>query len=159
MKELVEAAQNSIAVRTHISDEERFHILSLMDFVHYLESQIHELERLIDAKASHFPAYRMLLSFTGCGKPTAATIIAELGDLSRFHKASQIVSFAGLFGYNSDSGDSVNKRGKLSKKGSREPVSYTHLDVYKRQGAYLANNSLLNEKPPVETITASAIIS
>ena len=120
MKELVEAAQNSFAVRTHISDEERFHILSLMDFVHYLESQIHELERLIDAKASHFPAYRMLLSFTGCGKPTAATIIAELGDLSRFHKASQIVSFAGLFGYNSDSGDSVNKRGKLSKKGSRE---------------------------------------
>lgn len=120
MKELIEAAHNSIAVRTHISDEERYHILSLMESVRYLESQIHELECLIDTKASQFPAYRMLLSFTGCGKSTAATIIAELGDLSRFHKASQIVSFAGLFGFNSDLGSSVNKRGKLSKKGSRE---------------------------------------
>ncbi|MEG0574442.1 IS110 family transposase [Anaerorhabdus sp.] len=120
MIELIEAARNSIAVRTLISEEEKFHILSLMDSVHYLETQIHELDHLIDTKALDFPAYRILLSFTGCGKSTAATIIAELGDLSRFHKASQIVSFAGLFGYNSESGNSVNKRGKLSKKGSRE---------------------------------------
>ncbi len=43
----------------------------------------------------------------------------EIGDISRFHKASQIVSLAGLYGDNSKSGSSVNKRGKISKKGSR----------------------------------------
>ena len=84
-----------------------------------LESEIRNLEKIIDSKAEEFPAYHVLLTLTGCGKITAATIVAEIGDISRFHKASQIVSLAGLYGDNSKSGSSVNKRGKISKKGSR----------------------------------------
>lgn len=91
-----------------------------MNSVLNLETQIRELDRLIETKASTFPVYKILLTITGFGKSTAATIIAELGNLTRFHKASQIVSFAGLFGYNSESGSSVDKRGKLYKKSSRE---------------------------------------
>lgn len=120
MNELIEAANHSIAVTASVSEEDRFQINSILDSIDFLENQLHELDRLIENKANTFPAYQILLTFTGCGKHTAATLIAELGDLSRFHKASQIVAFAGLHGNNDESGSSVNKRGKLTKHGSRE---------------------------------------
>lgn len=119
-KELLEASKNSIAVRTSISDEEKFIVMNLFDSINYLDHQIKELDRLIDEKASQFPHYKILLTFTGCGKATAAVIVAELGDITRFHKASQIVKFAGLYNLTDDSGTSVNTRHKQSKKGSRE---------------------------------------
>lgn len=117
--ELIHAARNSIVVRKSISDGELYNIHSLIDSIDSLESEIRNLEKIIDSKAEEFPAYHVLLTLTGCGKITAATIVAEIGDISRFHKASQIVSLAGLYGDNSKSGSSVNKRGKISKKGSR----------------------------------------
>lgn len=120
MNELILAAHNSIAVHTSISPEDYIYILSLLESINFLEKQISDLDKMIEAKAIQFDAYSVLLSFTGCGKTTAAVIIGELGDLSRFHKASQIVSFAGLYGNNSQSGSSIDKRGKISKKGSRE---------------------------------------
>lgn len=114
--ELIHAARNSIVVRKSISDGELYNIHSLIDSIDSLESEIRHLEKIIDSKAEEFPAYHVLLTLTGCGKITAATIVAEIGDISRFHKASQIVSLAGLYGDNSKSGSSVNKRGKISKK-------------------------------------------
>lgn len=119
-KQLVEAAKNSIAVKETISDEDKFIVMSLLDSINHLDQQIKELDKLIDTKASQFPHYKMLLTFTGCGKATAAVIVAELGDISRFHKASQIVKFAGLYNETDTSGSSVNSRHKQSKKGSRE---------------------------------------
>lgn len=118
-KELVRAARNSIVVRKSVPDGELYNIHSLIDSINSLETEIRVLENLIQSKAEEYPAYQVLLTLTGCGKITAATIIAEIGDISRFHKASQIVSLAGLYGNNSKSGSSVNKRGKISKKGSR----------------------------------------
>lgn len=106
-------------VRKSVPDGELYNIHSLIDSINSLETEIRVLENLIQSKAEEYPAYQVLLTLTGCGKITAATIIAEIGDISRFHKASQIVSLAGLYGNNSKSGSSVNKRGKISKKGSR----------------------------------------
>jgi len=57
-------------------------------------------------------------SIYGIGPITAATIIAELGDLRRFKRARQVSAIAGLSPRNVVSGTSVHKKAHLSKKGS-----------------------------------------
>ncbi|TDW07420.1 transposase IS116/IS110/IS902 family protein [Breznakia blatticola] len=120
MNALISASKNSIVTHTILSEEDTFTIQSLLESVIYLEGKLRELDKRIESKLESFPLYKIILSFTGCGKLSAATIIAELGDITRFNKASQIVKFAGIFGDNSESGTSVNRRGRMAKKGSRD---------------------------------------
>ncbi len=49
---------------------------------------------------------------------TAITILAELGDLRRFHQARQLTAFAGLSLKKHTSGKSVHKKTHMSKQGS-----------------------------------------
>lgn len=120
MNALICASKNSIVTHTTLSQEDTFAIQSLLDSVIYLETKVRELDKRIESKSESFPLYNIILTFTGCGKLSAATIIAELGDINRFSKASQIVKFAGLFGDNDLSGSSVNRRGRMTKRGSRD---------------------------------------
>lgn len=47
-------------------------------------------------QASLFPVFPLLRSIPGVGELTAATILAEIGDISRFLTPKQLVAFAGL---------------------------------------------------------------
>ena len=51
-----------------------------------------------------------ITSIPGIGVTLGAVILSEIGDISRFKSADKLAAFAGI-----------------------DPVSYTHLDVYKRQ--------------------------
>ncbi|WRK54629.1 IS110 family transposase [Coprobacillaceae bacterium CR2/5/TPMF4] len=53
---------------------------------------------------------------TGCGPITAATVIAETGDISRFKNADCFVSYSGSSPRNKRSGTSVETMGKISKR-------------------------------------------
>jgi len=54
----------------------------------------------------------------GVGILTAVTVLAELGDLRRFHQARQLTATAGLSPRNRTSGTSVHGKPRLSKKGN-----------------------------------------
>ena len=54
----------------------------------------------------------------GVGFITAATILAELGDLRRFERGRTLTAFSGLSPRNSESGKSVRKQAHMCKKGS-----------------------------------------
>ena len=77
------------------------------------------IERYIRDVASLNPAYKLLLTITGCGPLTAATVIAETGDIKRFKNADCFVSYSGTSPRNKRSGTSVETMGKISKRGSR----------------------------------------
>jgi transposase len=61
---------------------------------------------------------RRLLPIPGIGLLTAATIIAEVGDVGRFPSANHLASWAGLTPTERSSADHV-RRGHISKQGSR----------------------------------------
>ena len=54
----------------------------------------------------------------GVGFLTAATVVAELGDLRRFEKARQLTSYVGLAPFRWESGKSVKGRTRMSKRGN-----------------------------------------
>ena len=61
-----------------------------------LSDQIREVELPIRRQAADQPAARLLTTIPGIAALSALTILAEIGDVSRFPDAQHLVSFAGL---------------------------------------------------------------
>ena len=79
-----------------------------------LTSEIDEIECSIKSIMDEIRS--PILSIPGINYRMGAMIIAEIGDFNRFSSPDKILAYAG-------------------------PVSYTHLDVYKRQSLYRADPS------------------
>ena len=58
-----------------------------------------------------------LHTITGIGKTLAAVIFSEIGG-KKFESVPKLVAFAGLYPKNRQSGESINSKGRLSKRGS-----------------------------------------
>lgn len=76
-----------------------------------------EMKRIIQSDANLRTDYRLLTSIPGVGFVTAATTLAELGDLRRFGGSRQVSATAGVTPSHSDSGQS-NPPAHMSKKGN-----------------------------------------
>ena len=103
----------------HVSDHIRLIIIDIVENIKSIRTQIKALEKEIKLLASTFSQYNLLLSLTGCGPITAATIIAETGNIDRFKNADHFVSYSGSSPRIKRSGTSVEIMGKISKKGSK----------------------------------------
>lgn len=90
--------------------------------VETLSSQIEAIEARIEAHVAEHPdlgrQMDLLVSIPGVGTCTAATILAEIGDITRFDSARQVAAWAGLTPSHHSSGTSVRRRAKLSKVGN-----------------------------------------
>jgi transposase len=83
-----------------------------------LAREIIAADREIVAALRDDDRVRRLLPIPGIGILTAATIIAEVGDATRFPSADRLASWAGLTPTERSSADHV-RRGHISKQGSR----------------------------------------
>lgn len=84
------------------------------------ENKISRFESEITVQCAHSSLLSLieaLQAFKGIGLITAATIVAEVGDLTRFRKASQLMSYAGLVPGEHSSGNTI-KRGSITKAGN-----------------------------------------
>lgn len=110
---------NDTLAPIHVSDTNRDIISNMVDNVINIKSQLKILEKHIKEFASSYPEYQYLISITGCGPITAATVMAETGNIKRFKNADCFVSYAGATPKIDRSGKSVDIVHKISKKGSR----------------------------------------
>lgn len=115
---LFELCQDTL-VPDDISSYGKSIILDLVENIKNIKGRLKSIERYIRDVASLNPAYKLLLTITGCGPVTAATVIAETGNIRRFKNADCFVSYSGTSPRNKRSGTSVETMGKISKKGSR----------------------------------------
>jgi transposase len=77
----------------------------------------------------------LLEEIPGVSKISARIILAELGNINRFQNYRQIVNFVGYDPSSAESGTSVNKRGKLSKRGSPYLRRILHLGAFANMNA------------------------
>lgn len=94
-----------------------FQIKQIIDQISFLEEQLKFLEKEIEYLLNDINP--IITTITGIGSVLGASIIAEIGDISRFEKASQLVAYAGLDVSVKQSGEfnAINSA-KLSKRGS-----------------------------------------
>ncbi len=104
------------------------------------DAQIEKLEAKIEQKTLELPAAQRLLSIPGVGQSTAALIVAEIGEIDRFDRQEELVSYPGLNPMVHQSGD-MDVHGSISKEGSAPLrwalVQCSHVSV--RYDDYLGN--------------------
>lgn len=92
------------------------------EHIAYLQGQIEQTRALIASQIDQNPTLKfqneLLISIPGIAQTTAAVLLAELGDVTRFGSARQVAAFAGLVPRLRQSGSSVRGRSALSKSGS-----------------------------------------
>lgn len=93
-------------------EEVRYYARQLIALTHKREEVIKRMESI----AQRLPEYILYCSFPGIGKQTAAQLMGELGDISRFDNANQLNAFVGIDIRRYQSGtylgqDHINKRG------------------------------------------------
>lgn len=111
---------NETLLTYEISEYAKSAVLDLVANIKTIRERLKKIEKDIKALASQFEEFEMLQSITGCGAVTAATAIAEAGDIERFRDADHFASYAGCAPKKKRSGSSVDSRdNRLTSKGSR----------------------------------------
>jgi transposase len=98
---------------------------TLLDYVHevnHMAERIERLEKAIDAAIEKAPVemravIEALQVLRGVAKITAVSIVAEVGRLSRFRKATQLMGYSGLVSSEFSSGNRI-RRGGITKTGN-----------------------------------------
>lgn len=75
------------------------------------------------------PNYDSIASIPGIGENLAARILAEIGDISRFNNASQLVAFSGVDPQIYQSGQVSGLHLRISKKGNKKLRCLSYLAV------------------------------
>jgi transposase len=100
-----------------LSDVDRTIVETHLSVIDEYDEQIERLEEKIERKVLESPAAQRLLSIPGVGQTTAALVVAEVGEIERFDRQEELVSYAGLDPMVHQSGD-TEVHGSISKEGS-----------------------------------------
>ncbi|WPD18625.1 IS110 family transposase [Thermaerobacter composti] len=97
---------------------ERLAVQVTLEAAQVLEAQVEVLTAEIARQVAEVPKVRLLLTVTGVGLLTAATLWAKLGDPGRFRGPKQVARYAGLDPSVDQSGER-DRRGRISRHGDR----------------------------------------
>jgi transposase len=114
-KEIVAAAK--ISVGRHHGEAYKLQIRYLCADLELLRTRLKELEHDTDNTVQKHDLAKLYVQLDGIGPTTAARIVAELGDVSRFN-AKQLASFVALVPALKHSGKSAPERAGLSNLGN-----------------------------------------
>jgi transposase len=112
-------------IKTKVHFEQPAQEIALSDYVHQVEHLVARIERLdqavLEAARSVPPPMRAVIeslqALRGVAQVTAVTIVAELGEISRFAKARQLMGYSGLVPSEDSSGER-QRRGAITKTGN-----------------------------------------
>ena len=93
-----------------------FQIKQMISQISFLEEQLKEIE--IEISCLLEDICPVITTITGIGSVLGASIVSEIGNISRFERANQLVAYAGLDIRIKQSGDFSATNTKLSKRGS-----------------------------------------
>jgi transposase len=132
-------------------------VSSLRELIALYDREVVTLERQIHQHLKHDAGYKAIQAINGVGRVSAAVLVAEIGDVTRFPTPAHLCSWCGLTPKHRES-DLKTRRGRISKQGSRliratliEGISRyhggAHLDrqyqqIVKRRGKHKARVAL-----------------
>ena len=109
-------------------------VQSLQRLIEDLEDEIDLFARLARGRLVADPGYIAVQQLPGVGPILAAVFVAEVGDVTRFAKPTQLASWAGLTPKHHESDTHVH-RGRITKQGSRL-VRWAAVESVKRIGTH-----------------------
>ena len=131
------AAQNSFGALL-CTDSTSFMLKQFVEQIKFLENQLDELNEMISERLAEFNS--PITSITGIGDVLGASILSEIGDISRFESADKLAAFAGIDPTVSQSGNFLGTKNKMSKRGS----------PYLRHAIWLAATAAILHDPAIK---------
>lgn len=109
-------AQNSVGI-SFGQKSLVFELKLLLEQLKFLKEQLKDLEKEITQILDKTD--QKLTTMPGIGPMIASAILGEIGDIKRFPNVPSLIAYAGLDPTTFESGSSIEKHRKLSKKGSK----------------------------------------
>jgi len=121
-------------------------VLSLRRLIDAFTFEIDVLAKRTTGQLSRDPGYRAVQSIPGVGPILAAVFVAEIGDVTRFTRAEQLCSWAGMTPRHRESDTKVH-RGRITKQGNHL-VRWAAVEAVQRLsgGAIGATRARLTER-------------
>jgi len=116
LSEVYQAAQRSVGIQAGAGTIS-FEVSLLVERIRLLTGHRQKVEDIIVALVEWMPESKYLLSIPGIGHLTVAGILGELGPLTHYHNAKQLIKMAGINPTQSESADKKRSRTPMSKKG------------------------------------------
>jgi transposase len=116
-KEIRSTAAKNVATLPKNSDT-KFLIQTAAKQLQQIAATVESYRAAMIALAKQLPEWDCVIEMYGVRETTGAQIMAEVGDVRRFHSRKAIVSFAGLDPEVNESGKSKPNSAQISKKGS-----------------------------------------
>ena len=110
-----ELAANSFGLK-FCRDSFALQLKLLIEQITFIEAQVSDVEAEINVILDKINS--PITSIPGIGSVTAAVILGEIGDISRFSNASKLAAYAGIDASVSQSGEYQSSNSKRSKRGS-----------------------------------------
>jgi transposase len=107
-------------VQREVHFTERAQEVTLLDYLHEVEhaaARIVRLDQAIDEAAQSVPPLEALQALRGIAKISAITVVAELGNVTRFTGARQLMAYGGIVASEDSSGERI-RRGNITKTGN-----------------------------------------
>jgi transposase len=114
-KEVLEKASNSFGI-TIALDAFALELKLLLAQIEFIEEQIKQIDSNVKELMKNIKTF--ITTIPGIGDVLGASILAEIGDISRFSSPKKLVAYAGLDSSIHASGQFVGSRSKISKRGS-----------------------------------------
>jgi transposase len=102
-----------------LSSTEQFLVHSDLDTLEFAQKQVEQAEECLKKASAQDERIPLLVQLPGVAMLTAITILAAIGDVTRFPNAKKLVGYAGLGTRVHDSGKSHNS-GRITKTGRRD---------------------------------------
>ncbi len=118
MSDLFGPSGQQLLATARLSVESRSRVESLARIITALDFEIDLYARLVAGRLRTDPGYHAIQAVPGIGPLLGAVFVAEIGDISRFHRPQQLASWAGLTPKHHESDTTVH-RGRITKQGSR----------------------------------------
>jgi len=136
-------------------------LTSYLTMIETLTEEIERLDAAIEERAGSLAETQLLMTIPGVSYYSALMIYAEVGEIERFDRDKEVVSYAGLNPVIRESGDS-RIEGGISKRGSRQLrwilVQCAQTAVHTCQDEYLSRfyDRLAGKKGSQKAIVATA---
>lgn len=101
----------------YIKDSDNIVLKELLSLIDTLTERINVYDELLQTEAKQYPDVARLMTMPGVGIITAATVVAEVGDFTRFGTPKQLAKYAGLVPKQRSSGERV-RHGGITRAGS-----------------------------------------
>jgi len=102
-----------------LSTSEQFLVCSDLDTLDFAQKQVEQIEERLKQVSAEDERIPLLIQLPGVGMLTAITILAAIGDITRFPSAKKLVGYAGLGTRIHDSG-MTHSSGRITKAGRKD---------------------------------------